>query len=166
MGMLERGARLPAVVDDHQRVADDGVAAVVLHPVTDGGHDQGDLAVVQVGPRPLVVGGEHEHLVDAAGWGLGEHGAEHGQVQGLDPPEGRVLVGHHPDEPLAVPGVGLEGGREVVLVARAERAGAAGLGLDGQEARGEVRRAGGPLGGDRDPLPGQRVPAQLVHAAP
>ncbi len=94
MGVLEGGAGLPAVVDDHQRVADHGVTAVLLDPVPDRGHDQRDLTVVEVGPRPVVVGRQHQHLVDAARRGLGEHRAEHGEVErGSTPRKAGYLLG-------------------------------------------------------------------------
>ena len=46
-----------------------------------------------------MLGREDEDLVDAAGGGLGEDGPAVGHHEGLVTLEGRVEVGHHPDEP-------------------------------------------------------------------
>ena len=102
-----------------------------------------------------VVGREHQHLVDAAGRGLGEHRAQVLDPQRLVAVEGGVAVGHHPDHPLAVLAVGLEGRRGRLLVAGAERAGPLGVGLDGELAGHEVAGAVLAIDGDGDPAPGE-----------
>ena len=101
--------------------------------------------------------------MDAARGGLGEDGPAVGHHEGLVTLEGRVEVGHDPDEPAAGRAVGLEGGRRVLLVAGAERAGAVervGLpGGAGHERVGPLRAAGA----HDDPTARQRIEAQLVH---
>ncbi len=110
-----------------------------------------------------MLGGEDQDLVDTARGGLGEDRAAVGHDEGLVALEGGVEVRHDPDEPTPGRSVGLEGGRGVLLVAGAERAGAA-------ERVGRLRGAGhervGPLGAARahdDPTARQRIEAQLVH---
>jgi hypothetical protein len=131
VGVLEAGAGVVAVVDDGLRVADGAPPAVVLHPVSDGGHGDGDLLVVEVGPGGAVVGREHQDLVDAAGQGLGEDRPEVRDLHGLVTVEGGVAVGDDAHGPLPAAPVGLErrGGR--LFVARAERAGLVGVGDGG-----------------------------------
>ena len=130
--VLERGAGLPAGVDDRLRVAHRRAPGVVLHAVADRRHGQAGVLVVEVGPAAVVVGAEHEHLVHAAGRRLGEHRAEVLHAQRLVALEGREQVRHDPDEPGAARAVGLERRRGRLLVAGAERALPRRVGLDGE----------------------------------
>ena len=161
--VLERGSRLAAGVHDGLGVAEVGLRGVLLEAVAQRRHDQLDLLLAELPQGGVVLGGEDEDLVDAAGGGLGEDRAPVGHDEGLVALEGRVEVGHDPDEPAAGRAVGLEGGRRVLLVAGAERAGAIeGLGHPGGAGHERV----GPLGaaGAHDhPAARQRIEAQLVH---
>ena len=100
--MGERRPGLAAVVDDRLGVADVGVAGVLLDAVAQRRHHQPGLLVVEVGPAAVVVGGQHEHLVGAAGPGLGEHRAEVLDGEGVVAGEGRVEVRDDPHEPVAL----------------------------------------------------------------
>ena len=136
--VLERGTRLPAVVDDGLGVADRGLFGVVLHAVADGGDHQAHLPVVEVGPAGPVVGAEHEHLVDAGARGLVEHRAEVVDGEVALALERRVEVRHDAHQPFAVAPVGLERRRRLLLVPGAERAAQVGCGR--LDPRGEVAR--------------------------
>ena len=102
------------------------------------------LLVGERRPRVVVVGGEDEDLVDAAGGGLGEDRATVVDHEGVVALEGGIEVGDHPHQPVALEAVGLEGGRGRLLVARAERARAAvsaWTGGPGGEAVGRLARS-------------------------
>ena len=163
MRVLERRAGLAARVDDGLGVAQVGLGGVLLEPVAQRGHDELDLLLAQLAQGGVVLGGEDQDLVDAAGRGLGEDGAPVGDHEGLVALEGGVEVGHHPHEPPPRRPVGLERRRRVLLVAGAERARPA-------ECVSRLGRASdegvGPLGAARahdDPAARQRIEAQLVH---
>ena len=112
---------------------------------------------------PVWSGREHEHLVHAAGGRLREHRAEVLHAERLVALEGREQVRHDAHQPVAARAVGLERRRGRLLVARAERALAVGIGLDRELARDELARAGRALDGDGDPAARQRVEAELAH---
>ena len=101
--------------------------------------------------------------MDPPGGGLGEDRAAVGDHEGLVPLEGRVEVGDHPDQPRAGGPVGLEGGGVGLLVARAERAGPAGVLLDLGVAEHEGGGALGASGAHDHPAAGQGIEAELVH---
>ena len=159
MRVLERGARLAAGVHDGLGVAQVGLRGVLLQAVAQRRHDELDLLLAQLPQGGVVLGGEDEDLVDAAGGGLGEDRAPVGHDERLVALEGRVEVGHDPDQPATGRPVGLEGRRRVLLVAGAERAGAIeGLGHPGRPGHEGV----GPLGAARahdHPATGQRIEA-------
>ena len=148
VGVVERGARLAAVVDDGLRVADARRGGVVLDPVPQRGHDQ---------RRP---GGRRGRPTRRRGRGRGpaprgcrwpapgEHRPEVADDQRLGARERGVAVGHHPDLPR----------RRRARRSRGRAAwpprcpgqnghGPTGVGLHRQAARGEGRRPGRPLGG-------------------
>src|SRR6476646_8426583 len=159
--MIERGAGLAAVVHDRLGVPDGGLLGVVLHSVADGGDDETDLLVVEIGPAAAMVGAEHEHLVDAGAGGLVEDRAEVLDRPLALPLAGGVEVRHHPHAPVAAAAIGLEGRRRLLLVARTERA--AQVGPWRVEGWSEVARPGRPFGGDGDPATGEGVQAELAH---
>ena len=121
VGVLERGAGLTSRVDDGLGVAEVGLRGVLLEAVPQGRHHELDLLLAEHAQRGVVLGGEDQDLVDAAGRRLGEDRAPVGDDEGLVALEGRVEVGHHPDEPATARAVGLEGGWRVLLVARGRR---------------------------------------------
>ena len=159
VGVFERGAGLASRVHDGLGVAQVRLRGVLLEPVTQSGHHELDLLLAEHAQRGVVLGREDQDLVDAAGRGLGEDRAPVGDHEGLVALEGRVEVRHHPDEPASARAVGLEGGRRVLLVARAERAGTVeGVGRPG----GAGHEGVGPLRAARahhDPAAGQRIEA-------
>ena len=109
--VLERGPRLAAGVHDGLGVAEVGLRGVLLEAVAQRRHHQLDLLLAQLPQGGVVLGGEDEDLVDAAGGGLREDRAAVGHHEGLVTLEGRVEVRHDPDQPAAGRAVGLEGGR-------------------------------------------------------
>ena len=144
VGVLDRGAGLAPGVDDGLAVAQARHRRVLLDPVPDGRHDEHRLLVGDVFPAVVVLGGEHEDLVDPSRRRLGEHGPTVLHHEGVVALEGGVEVGHHPDQPVAARAVGLEGRGGGLLVAGAEGAGPGGVGLDG--GRGWRRRRAGATG--------------------
>jgi hypothetical protein len=158
----DRRPRLAPVVDDGLRVADAGGLGVVLEPVPQRRHDQAGLLVVEVGPGGVVLGREHQDLVDARRPGLGEHGAEVLDGERVLAGEGGIGVGHDPDQPLAARAVRLERRRRRLLVPRAEGAGA-GVGLDGEHPRIERRGSERAVTRDRHPPTRKRVQPELTH---
>ena len=161
--VLEGGSCLPAGIHNGLGVAEVGLRGVLLEAVAQGRHHQLDLLLAELAEGGVVLGGEDEDLVDAAGGGLREDRAPVGDDERLVALEGRVEVGHDPDQPAAGGTVGLQGGRRVLLVAGAERAGAL-------ERLGHLGGAGhervGPLGAARahhHPTTRQRIEPQLIH---
>ena len=132
MRVFERRSGFPPRVDDRLGVAEVGSLRVLFEPVAQRGHDQARLLLAQHAPGGVVLGGEDEDLVDAAGAGLGEDGAPVGHDEGLVALEGRVEVGDHAHEPMPGRAVGLEGRRGGLLVAGAERAGAGASSTQGE----------------------------------
>ena len=163
VGVGDRRAGLAPVVDDRLRVPHVQAPSVLLEPVPHRRHDQPGLRLVEVGPRCVVVGAEHEHLVDARGPRLGEDGAEVIDAQLAVAVEGGVPVRNDPDQPLALGSVALERRRRLLLVARAERAGPGRSDLHVELAGREVDGAGRPVGRDRHPAAGERIEPQLAH---
>ena len=163
MRVLQRGPRLAAGIHDGLGVPQVGLRGVLLQAVPQRRHHELDLLLAELAQGGVVLGGEDEDLVDPAGGCLGEDRAPVGHHERLVTLEGRVEVGHDPDEPAPGRAVGLEGRRRVLLVAGAERAGAIErLGHPGGAGHERV----GPLGAARahdHPTTGQRIEAQLVH---
>ncbi len=157
--VLQAGAGGPAMVHDRLAVADARCVSVLLEAVAERRHGRAHLPIVEVGPALAVVGREHEHLVDARCRGAGEEWSEVFNEHGSGALEGRVAVGHDPQEPLAAVTVGLERRRQLFLVAGTERARPRRVGLDLALAGGDVSRSAGAIGGDRDPAPGEGVQA-------
>jgi 4-amino-4-deoxy-L-arabinose transferase-like glycosyltransferase len=83
VGMLDRGARLPPGVHDGLAVPEVGELGVLLDPVPDGRHHQLGLLVGEHRPRRIVLGREHQHLVDPASGGLGKDGPAVGDHERL-----------------------------------------------------------------------------------
>jgi hypothetical protein len=121
--VLQGGSGLAARVHDGLGVAEVGLRRVLLQAVPQRRHDELDLLLAELPQGGVVLGGEDEDLVDAAGGGLGEDRTPVGHDEGLVAFEGGVQVGHDPDEPAAGRTVGLERGRRVLLVAGTEGAG-------------------------------------------
>ncbi len=161
--MRQRRAGLTAVVDDAERGPHVGVAGVLLQAVAQRGHHEAGVALVEVRPPRLVIGRQHDDLVDAARRRLREHRPEVGHRHRVVARERGIQVGHDPHLPVAVGAVGLERGRRRFLVPGEERAGARRVGFDGELPRCEVDGAQRTVGGDRDPPPRQRVEAELAQ---
>ena len=114
-------------------------------------------------PR-VVLAGQHEHLVRAAGLGLDVHRTTVVDGERLVAVEGRVQVGDHTHPPRAALVDRLERGQRDFLVAGAERAWTIRVGLDLGDAGREIGRTLSTLGHDRDPPPGQWIETQLTHS--
>ena len=126
----DRCAGLAAVVDDRLRVADVGCRRVLEEAALQHQHHLGGVGVADVVDAGVVVAGEHEDLVDAAGLGLDVHRPAVVHGERLVAVERRVQVGDHPHAPRAIVVDGLERRQGDLLVARAERARSAGVGFD------------------------------------
>ena len=163
MGVLERGAGLPAAVHDGLAVAQVGLLGVLLDPVPDGRHDQAGLLVGELGPGGLVLGREDQDLVDPPGGGLGEDRAPVLHHEGLVALEGRVEV-RAPPGPASSRSARRSRGRAGWPPRGPGRRGRAGRRARCRAARtGEGVGAVGPAGADGHPAAGERVEAELVH---
>ncbi len=111
----------------------------------------------------MMLGREHQHLVDAARRRLGVHRTEMGDDHGLVAAERRVEVGHHPDLPGSARAVGLEHRRAGILVTGTERAGADRVVLDREPAGQEVPGSLRPFSGDHYPATRHGVEPKLAH---
>ena len=164
MGVLDGGARLAPGVDDGLAVAEPGDVGVLLDPVADGGHDRRRLLVGQHRPRVLVArarGRAPRGCRPRVAWV--KTGPRLVTTNGRVALEGRIEVGHHPDQPLAVGTPDLEGGRHALLVAGAEGAGSGGVGLDRGDPGREGLGPGGPVGAHHHPAAGEGIESELVH---
>ena len=165
VGMRERRAGFAAVVHDRLGVADVRRGGVLDEPVAQRDHQVADLAVAQVAEVGVVLGREHEHLVDAARLRLDVHRAEVAHRQALVTLERGIEVRHDAKAPTARVVDRLERRRCRLFVARAEGAGTGRIGVDTDVTGGEIGR---PLGARRDdghPPSGQRVQTQLTHCS-
>ena len=161
----DRRAGLAAVVDDRLRVADVRRRRVLEESTLQHQHHLGGVGVADGVDAGVVVAGQHEHLVRAAGFGLDVHRATVVHRERLVAVERRVQVGDHPHAPRATLVDGLERRQCDLLVARAERAWPVGIGFDLGDAGREIGRALSTLGHDRDPPPGEWIETQLTHSA-
>jgi hypothetical protein len=162
--VLERCAGLAAVVDDGLGVADVGGAGVVDEAPAEHLHELDGVVVVEIVETGVVLARVHEHLVDAGRVGHHVDRPEVAHDEAVVALERRVAVRDHADVPAAALVDGLERGRRLLLVARAERAGAAGLGLDVAVTRGERVRSLCSCRNDRHPPPGELVQTHLAHS--
>ena len=160
----ERGAGLAAVVDDDLGVADLGGRGVGGEAALQDVHDLGRVHVGQLVDAAVVVRRVDEHLVDAAGVGGDVHRTEVVDDEAGGPVERRVQVREDAHLPVVTALDGVERHEGGILVARAERTGAPGIGLDLRRPGSEVARSPCPLGHDRDPPPGEWVETQLTHS--
>ena len=136
---------------------------VLLEAVSQCGHHKARLLFAQHAPGGIVLGGEDEDLVDPAGARLGEDRSEMVDDHRLVAGERGEPVGDDPHQPVTAGAVGFERRRRVLLVTRTKRAGPGGVGLDGQEAPGKVRRPVAAIETDDDPTSRQRIEAELTH---
>ena len=164
MRVGDRCAGLATVVDDRLRVANVGRRGVLEEAALQHQHHLGGVGVAEGVDAGVVIAGQHEHLVDAAGLGLDVHRTEVVDGERLVAVERRVQVGDHSHPPGAALVDGLQCRQRDFLVAGAERARTIGIGLDLGDAGREVGRTLGALGHDRDPPPGEWIETQLTHS--
>jgi hypothetical protein len=154
------------MVDDGLGVSDVGGCRVLEEPTLQHHHHLGTVGVAECMDAGIVVAGQHEDLVRAAGFGLDVHRAEVVHGERLVTIERRVQIRDHPHLPLTALVDGVERRKGVFLVARTERARTTRVGLDLGDAGREVGRSLSTLGHDRDPPPGEWIETQLTHSAP
>jgi len=160
----DRCARLAAVVDDGLRVPDVRCGRVLEEAALQHQHHLAGIRVTDRVDAAVVVAGEHEHFVRAAGIGFDVNGPAVVDRERLFAVEGRVEVRDHPHLPGATLVDRLECRQRHLFVPGAERARPTGIGFDLGDARREVRRSLSTLGHDRDPPPGEWIETQLTHS--
>ena len=136
---------------------------MLSHAVAERFHHQSGVRLSQVGPAGVVVRGEDQDLVDAAGRRLRVYGAEMADHHRIVTAEGGIEVGDHPHLPPPIRTVALQCRGHLALPARAEGAGPLRVILDRQATRKEVRGPLGPLPGDHYPPARHRVEPELAH---
>ena len=164
--MGERRTGLAAVVHDRLGVPDVRRGGVLDEPVAQRDHQVADLAIAQVAEVGVVLGREHEHLVDPTRLRLDVHRAEVAHRERLVTLERGIEVRHDAQPPTTRVVDRLERRRCRLFVAGAEGAGTGRIGVHADVTRGKVSR---PLGARRDdghPPSGQGVQTQLTHCSP
>ena len=161
----ERRTGFAAVVDDRLAVAELGHRRVGLGTSGNGRHHVFRLLVVDVGPRRIVRWVYHQHFVHPRRIGLGEDRPEMLDDHRLATFEGRIEVRNDQDTPTPVGTGSHQRGRLGFGTTGAERARAAGIGLDIESAGLELVGALTSFGVDRDPSAGQRIKSELTHVA-